>query len=139
MPYITQVAVGKLGKLRVFGNDYPTVDGTGVRDYIHVVDLARGHVSALRGSGGKPGVHTYNLGTGKGFSVLEMVRAFEKVSGRDVPYEIVSRRPGDIAACYADASKAQAELGWRTEYGIERMCEDAWRWQSGHPNGFDKE
>jgi UDP-glucose 4-epimerase len=136
MPYIAQVAVGKLPALRVFGNDYNTPDGTGVRDYIHVVDLAKGHVAALKKLESGAGVYTYNLGTGVGYSVLDMLHAFEKACGKTLPYEIVARRPGDIAACYADPEKAAAELGWRAEYGIERMCADAWRWQSNNPNGF---
>ena len=137
MPYISQVAVGKLTKLRVFGNDYPTPDGTGVRDYIHVVDLARGHLAALRRLQDGPGVITCNLGTGRGYSVLEMVDAFERANGRPIPYEIVARRPGDIAVCYADPSFACEVLGWQAEYGIERMMVDAWRWQSTNPSGYD--
>ena len=136
MPYVAQVAVGKLKELSVFGNDYPTRDGTGIRDYIHVVDLALGHVKAIEKLAQKPGLAIYNLGTGRGTSVLEMVRAFEKASGRKVPYVIKPRRPGDIAECWADPSKAQAELGWRAERDIEKMCEDGWRWQSNNPNGF---
>lgn len=136
MPYISQVAVGKLAKLAVFGNDYPTPDGTGVRDYIHVVDLAVGHVKAIERLCEKPGVVTYNLGTGHGYSVLDMVDAFSKASGRDVPYEITGRRAGDIAACYADPGKALAELGWKAERGIEEMCEDTWRWQMNNPDGY---
>jgi UDP-glucose 4-epimerase len=136
-PYITQVAVGKLGKLRVFGDDYPTPDGTGVRDYIHVVDLALGHLKAIDKVMSTTGVEAYNLGTGKGNSVLEMVHAFEKVSGRMIPYTIVDRRPGDVAVCYADASKAKRELGWVAEKGIEEMCADAWRWQLNNPNGYE--
>jgi UDP-glucose 4-epimerase len=139
MPYITQVAIGKLPKLRVFGNDYPTPDGTGVRDYIHVVDLAIGHVAALNRLAGHPGeLVTVNLGTGNGYSVLEMVKAFEAASGRKVPYEIVARRPGDVAACYADPSRAQALLGWKAERGLAEMCADAWRWQSANPDGYGK-
>ncbi|MBK1643328.1 UDP-glucose 4-epimerase GalE [Thiocapsa imhoffii] len=137
MPYVAQVAVGKLARLRVFGNDYPTDDGTGVRDYIHVVDLARGHLAALRRLEQAPGVVTYNLGTGRGYSVLEMVAAFERASGRPVPYEIVARRPGDIAVCYADASSAKAELDWEAEFDIDAMVRDAWRWQSQNPRGYD--
>ncbi|MBK1716825.1 UDP-glucose 4-epimerase GalE [Thiocystis violacea] len=137
MPYIAQVAVGKLQRLRVFGSDYPTPDGTGVRDYIHVVDLARGHLAALRKLQGDPGVVVYNLGTGRGYSVLEMVAAFERACGRSIPYELVERRAGDIATCYADPTLAFEELGWRAEHGIEAMVSDAWRWQSGNPNGFD--
>ncbi|MFE8701743.1 UDP-glucose 4-epimerase GalE [Cytobacillus sp. FJAT-54145] len=127
MPYVTQVAKGKLEKLRVFGNDYPTVDGTGVRDYIHVVDLAEGHVAALENL--TEGVHVYNLGTGKGTSVLELVKAFEEANDIEVPYEIVDRRPGDIASCYADASKAERELGWTAKRDIIAMCRDAWRFE----------
>ncbi len=137
LPYIAQVAVGKLECLGVFGDDYDTVDGTGVRDYIHVVDLARGHVKALKKLEDRSGVNVYNLGTGKGYSVLQVVKAFEKACGRPIPYVIKPRRPGDIAACYADASKAKAELGWEAEYDIERMCADAWRWQSQNPNGYE--
>lgn len=137
MPFISQVAVGKLPELSVFGNDYPTRDGTGVRDYIHVVDLAQGHISALKRLGACPGVVTYNLGTGRGYSVLEMVTAFEEASGRKVAYRIVGRRPGDIASCYADPSKAQAELDWRAKKGIADMCADAWRWQSLNPDGYE--
>jgi UDP-glucose 4-epimerase len=137
MPYITQVAVGKLKELRVFGNDYPTVDGTGVRDYIHVVDLAKGHVKALEKVLQTTGVEAYNLGTGKGYSVLELVAAFEKVTGIKIPYKIVDRRPGDVAICYADPTKAKKELGWVAERGIEDMCRDAWRWQSQNPNGYE--
>ncbi|MCB7070215.1 UDP-glucose 4-epimerase GalE [Caldibacillus sp. 210928-DFI.2.22] len=130
MPYVTQVAKGKLEKLRVFGNDYPTVDGTGVRDYIHVVDLAEGHVAALENL--TEGVHVYNLGTGKGTSVLELVKAFEEANGIEVPYEIVERRPGDIASCYADASKAKRELGWVAKRDIIAMCRDAWRFEKNY-------
>ena len=136
MPYIAQVAVGKLPALRVFGSDYNTPDGTGVRDYIHVVDLAKGHVAALKKLESGAGIYTYNLGTGVGYSVLDMLHAFEKACGKTLPYELVGRRPGDIAACYADPEKAAKELGWRAEYGVERMCADAWRWQSNNPNGF---
>lgn len=136
MPYIAQVAVGKRAALRVFGGDYPTPDGTGVRDYIHVVDLAKGHVAALRKLQESAGVYTYNLGTGVGYSVLDVLHAFEKACGKTLPYEIVARRPGDVAACYADPEKAARELGWHAEYGIERMCADAWRWQSQNPDGF---
>ncbi|HYG83339.1 MAG TPA: UDP-glucose 4-epimerase GalE [Verrucomicrobiae bacterium] len=134
MPYITQVAVGKRDKLHIFGGDYDTPDGTAIRDYIHVVDVAKGHVAALKHL--QKGMHAYNLGSGKGVSVLEAVRAFEKASGRAVPYEIVARRPGDLAMFYADASKAQKELGWRTEKSFEDACRDAWRWQSQNPDGF---
>ncbi len=131
MPYIAQVATGKLTKLRVFGNDYPTPDGTGVRDYIHVTDLALGHLAALKRALTKTGVDVYNLGTGNGYSVLQLLKAFEKAANKTIPYEIVERRPGDIAACYADASKAKAELGWQATRGVDEMCEDVWRWQSG--------
>jgi UDP-glucose 4-epimerase len=137
MPYIAQVAIGRLPKLRVFGNDYPTPDGTGVRDYIHVVDLARGHLSALQKLASDPGVVVYNLGTGRGYSVLEMVAAFAEASGRPVPYEIVERRAGDIASCYADPAAALDALGWRAELGLDDMVRDTWRWQSENPNGFD--
>ncbi|MEX0724299.1 MAG: UDP-glucose 4-epimerase GalE [Gracilimonas sp.] len=136
MPYVSQVAVGKLKELSVFGNDYPTHDGTGVRDYIHVVDLAVGHLKALEKLETKPGLVVYNLGTGNGSSVLDMINAFEKASGKKVPYKIAPRRPGDIAACYADPSKAEKELGWTAKRGIEEMCEDTWRWQSENPNGY---
>ncbi len=136
LPYIAQVAVGKLECLGVFGDDYDTVDGSGVRDYIHVVDLAKGHVKALKKIEEKAGVNVYNLGTGNGYSVLQVVKAFEKACGKEIPYAIKPRRPGDIATCYADAAKAKAELGWEAEFGIERMCEDAWRWQSNNPNGY---
>ncbi len=137
MPFISQVAVGKRDKLSVFGDDYPTPDGTGVRDYIHVLDLARGHVQALEKLHNTPGTHVFNLGTGKGSSVLEMVKAFEAASGKSVPYQIVPRRPGDIAQCYADPSFAEKELGWKAERGVEEMAEDTWRWQSNNPNGYD--
>ncbi|MEH6993134.1 UDP-glucose 4-epimerase GalE [Neobacillus drentensis] len=137
MPFITQVAVGKLEKLRVFGNEYPTVDGTGVRDYIHVVDLAKGHLKALEKVTGASGVEAYNLGTGNGYSVLEMVKAFENASGINIPYQIVDNRPGDIAVCYADSTKAKTDLGWTAEKGIEEMCRDSWRWQSENPNGYE--
>jgi UDP-glucose 4-epimerase len=129
MPYVSQVAVGKLQQLSIFGNDYATPDGTGVRDYIHVVDLALGHLAALRALEKQPGVTTVNLGTGRGYSVLEMVRAFEQASGRPVPYRIAPRRPGDIAQCYADPTLAASLLGWKAERGIEAMCADTWRWQ----------
>lgn len=134
LPFISQVAVGKRDRLRVFGNDYPTRDGTGVRDYIHVVDLALGHLKALENS--RPGTGIYNLGTGLGYSVLEMITAFEQAAGRKIPYEIVERRPGDIAECYADPSRAKSRLGWSAKRGIEEMCADAWRWQSGNPEGY---
>ena len=136
VPYIAQVAVGKLQCLGVFGNDYPTHDGTGVRDYIHVVDLAVGHVKALKKIEEKAGVCIYNLGTGKGYSVLDVVKAYEKACGREIKNEIKPRRPGDIATCYADASKAREELGWEAERGIEEMCADSWRWQSANPDGY---
>ena len=136
LPFISQVAVGKLEKLAVFGNDYPTADGTGVRDYIHVVDLALGHLKALEKLSGGPGIFIYNLGTGQGYSVLEMIRAFEKSSGRKIPYEIVGRRAGDIATCYADPSRAREELGWVASRGIEAMTADAWRWQESNPDGY---
>ena len=135
-PYITQVAVGKLKEVNVFGNDYDTPDGTGVRDYIHVMDLAIGHVKALQKFADKPDVYIYNLGTGRGYSVLEMIQAFSKAVGHDIPYVIKPRRAGDIATCYADATKAKNELGWTAERGIDEMCQDAWRWQSNNPNGY---
>ncbi len=136
MPYIAQVAVGKLAELKIFGSDYPTHDGTGVRDYIHVVDLAQGHLKALEKIMHTSGVHVHNLGTGRGYSVLDMVRCFERVSGRKIPYRFVGRRPGDVAVCYADPSKAKRELGWSAQRGIEEMCADTWRWQSNNPNGY---
>ncbi len=136
LPYISQVAIGRLTELAVFGNDYPTPDGTGVRDYIHVMDLAQGHVAALRYLDKHCGVHTWNLGTGKGYSVLEMIKAFEQASGRPVPYKVVERRPGDIASCYACPDKAKSELGWYAERGLPEMMADAWRWQSNNPNGY---
>ena len=138
VPYITQVAIGKRDKLSVYGNDYPTADGTGVRDYIHVVDLVLGHLKALEKLRSNPGVVTYNLGTGRGYTVLEVVEAFSKISGREIPYKIVERRPGDIAACYADPSRAKAELGWYAEKGLEEMCKDSWNWQSRNPNGYEE-
>ncbi len=134
MPYITQVAVGKLPELSVFGNDYPTPDGTGVRDYIHVVDLARGHLAALQAIDGKSGVTTVNLGTGQGYSVLDVVSAFEKASGHPVPYRIVDRRPGDVAQCYADPALAHELLGWKAEKDLDAMCRDSWRWQEWAAN-----
>ncbi|MCR5769035.1 MAG: UDP-glucose 4-epimerase GalE [Lachnospiraceae bacterium] len=137
MPYITQVAVGKLDHLNVFGNDYKTHDGTGVRDYIHVVDLADGHVCAIKKLEENPGLEIYNLGTGNGYSVMDLVNAFEKTTGVHIKYEIAPRRSGDIDECYADAGKAKKELGWEAKYGIEDMCRDAWRWQSQNPNGFE--
>ncbi|WP_419148495.1 UDP-glucose 4-epimerase GalE [Pseudoalteromonas 'SMAR'] len=136
LPYISQVAVGKLASLGVFGNDYDTKDGTGVRDYIHVVDLAIGHLKALEKIAAATGTHIYNLGTGNGYSVLEMVTAFEKAAGKTVPYEIKPRRDGDIAACYAAPEKAKAELGWQAERGLDAMMADTWRWQSKNPNGY---
>ncbi len=138
MPYITQVAAGKLEKLHVFGNDYDTPDGTGVRDYIHVVDLAKGHVLALKAIERNCGACVYNLGTGHGYSVLDIVRAFEQASGVKIPYVIDGRRPGDIATCYSDPAKAEKELGWKAEYGLAEMCRDSWNWQKNNPNGYDK-
>lgn len=138
MPYITQVAIGKLPELSVFGDDYDTPDGTGVRDYIHVVDLAEGHVKALDNIlEGAKGVQVFNLGTGHGYSVLDIVKAFEQASGKKVPYKIVDRRPGDIATCYSDPSKAKEVLGWEATRDLAEMCEDSWRWQSQNPNGFE--
>jgi len=136
MPYITQVAVGKREKLTIFGDDYDTPDGTGVRDYIHVVDLARGHVKALDKIKQRAGLKIYNLGTGKGYSVLDIVKNFEEATGARVPYVIGPRRAGDIAECYASPEKAEKELGWKAEYGIKEMCEDSWRWQSMNPEGY---
>ena len=136
MPYVSQVAVGKLEQLSVFGNDYDTHDGTGVRDYIHVVNLAAGHLKALDKLDDLPGLVTYNLGTGNGYSVLDMVNAFSKASGREVAYKIVERRPGDVAMCYADATKANKELGWVAKFDVEDMCRDTWKWQSTNPNGY---
>ena len=136
MPYITQVAVGKLPQLGVFGNDYPTHDGTGVRDYIHVVDLAKGHVCAIQAIARKCGLGIYNLGTGQGYSVLDLVKAFETATGVKVPYVIKPRRSGDVAECWSDPSKAAKELGWKAQYGVQEMCEDAWRWQKNNPNGY---
>ncbi len=136
MPYVTQVAVGKRPKLIVHGDDYDTPDGTGVRDYIHVVDLAKGHVKALDALATKPGVEIFNLGTGQGYSVLEVIKAFEKASGRNIPFEIGPRRGGDIASSYADPKKAQEQLGWKAEFGLKEMCEDSWRWQEQNPEGF---
>ena len=138
MPYVTQVAVGKLKELGVFGNDYDTPDGTGVRDYIHVVDLAIGHVKALKKIEEKAGLCIYNLGTGHGYSVLDIVKNFEAATGVKIPYVIKERRPGDIATCYCDPSKAKNELGWEAQYGIREMCEDSWRWQKNNPNGYDE-
>ena len=136
MPYISQTAIGRFEYLRVFGDDYNTPDGTGVRDYIHVVDLAIGHVKAIEHCSDKEGVHIYNLGTGNGYSVLDIVKAFSKACGKEIPYQIDPRRPGDIAECYADPAKAKAELGWEAKRGIDEMCADSWRWQSTHPAGF---
>ena len=137
VPYIAQVAVGKLPELQIFGNDYPTPDGTGVRDYIHIMDLANGHMKALERLAANPGLHTYNLGTGTGYSVLEMVNAFAEAAAKDIPYKIVDRRPGDIASCYADPSKAEKELSWKAVLDITAMCRDTWRWQTQNPNGFE--
>ena len=138
MPYITQVAVGRLKELGVFGNDYDTPDGTGVRDYIHVVDLAKGHVKALKKLEDHSGLNIYNLGTGQGYSVLDIVKNFEEATGVKIPYVIKPRRPGDIATCYADATKAKEELGWVAENGIREMCADSWNWQSHNPNGYEE-
>jgi UDP-glucose 4-epimerase len=138
VPYIAQVAVGKLPELQIFGNDYDTPDGTGVRDYIHVMDLAGGHMRALEKLATAPGLVTYNLGTGRGYSVLEMVNAFAKAAGKDIPYRIVGRRPGDIASCYADVSKAERELCWKATRDISAMCRDAWHWQTNNPNGYEE-
>lgn len=137
VPYITQVAVGKLKELGVFGDDYDTPDGSGVRDYIHVVDLAIGHVKALEKMEKSSGIHTYNLGTGVGYSVFDMIKAFSKVAGKDIPYVVKPRRPGDIPTCYADPSLAKEELGWETEKTLLDMCEDSWRWQQMNPNGYE--
>ena len=136
LPYVAQVAAGQRASLSVYGNDYPTPDGTGVRDYIHVCDLAQGHVAALRHLLEAKSSVTVNLGTGQGYSVIDVVRAFEKASGRPVPYRIVDRRPGDVASCYADPAAAEQILGWKAQFGIDRMCEDSWRWQSTNPDGF---
>jgi len=136
LPYISQVAVGKLPELSVFGNDYPTRDGTGIRDYIHVVDLAAGHIKALEKLTANPGVVIYNLGTGKGYSVLEVVSKFKQASGKEIPYKIVERRPGDIASCYADPSKAEMELNWSAGKGLREMCADTWHWQFSNPSGY---
>ncbi|MDO4693916.1 MAG: UDP-glucose 4-epimerase GalE [Eikenella sp.] len=137
LPYVCQVAAGKLERLSVFGSDYPTADGTGVRDYIHVVDLAAGHLKAMQAKAGQSGTHIYNLGTGKGYSVLEIVRAFEAASGQTVPYRFCPRRPGDVAECYADPAKVRAEIGWQATRGLQEMMRDAWRWQKNNPHGFD--
>ncbi|GLQ71246.1 UDP-glucose 4-epimerase GalE [Vibrio penaeicida] len=136
MPFVSQVAVGRREFLSVFGSDYPTKDGTGVRDYIHVMDLADGHLAALNTVGSKNGLHIYNLGTGNGYSVIDMVKAFEKASGKDIPYKLVDRRPGDIAECWADPKKATDELGWKAERSLDLMTEDTWRWQSQNPEGY---
>ncbi|HAK41649.1 MAG TPA: UDP-glucose 4-epimerase GalE [Clostridium sp.] len=138
MPFITKVAIGELKELSVFGDDYNTPDGTGVRDYIHVVDLAKGHLKALEKLKTDSGLVTYNLGTGKGYSVLDIVKAFSGASGREIPYKITDRRPGDIATCYSDPRKANEELGWKAEKGIKEMCEDSWRWQSQNPKGYEE-
>lgn len=138
LPYVAQVAVGKLEYIHVFGNDYPTPDGTGVRDYIHVVDLALGHLAAIEKKSCHPGVHIYNLGTGNGYSVLDVIKAFEKACKKELPYKIEERRPGDIAECYADPKKAREELGWTATREIAEMCEDSWRWQSNNPNGYNE-
>lgn len=137
LPYVAKVAAGVLDRVNVFGDDYDTPDGTGVRDYIHVVDLAKGHVCAVKRLLEHPGLVIYNLGTGVGYSVLDIIHNFEKVCGKKIPYVIAPRRPGDIATCYSDPSKAERELGWKAQYGIDRMCEDAWRWQTMNPNGYD--
>jgi UDP-glucose 4-epimerase len=134
MPYITQVAIGKLKQVNIFGNDYDTPDGTGVRDYIHVVDLASGHVAALKHI--HPGINVYNLGTGRGTSVLQLITAFGKAAGKEIPYQIVPRRAGDIASCYASSEKANRELGWSAKKTIDEACQDSWRWQSQNPNGY---
>lgn len=139
VPYIAKVAVGRLEKVHVFGNDYPTPDGTGVRDYIHVVDLAGGHVCAIRKLEQDPGLVIYNLGTGHGYSVLDVIHAFEKACGKEIPYVIDPRRAGDIAECWADPSKAEKELGWKAQYGIDEMCADTWNWQSRNPDGYSSE
>lgn len=136
MPYISKVAVGKLERLSIYGNDYPTRDGTGIRDYIHVTDLVEGHLKAMQKLMEKPGIVTYNLGTGRGYSVLEVVNAFERTNGVKIPYLIAGRRPGDIAECYADPSKAEKELGWKAEKNMDEMCRDTWRWQSANPEGY---
>ena len=136
LPYVSQVAVGKLEQVSVFGDDYDTPDGTGVRDYIHVVDLALGHIKAVEKVLDTKELNVYNLGTGKGYSVLEIINAFEKASGRKINYKIVDRRPGDLATCYSDPSKAYKELGWKAQRDLAKMCEDSWRWQKNNPNGF---
>jgi UDP-glucose 4-epimerase len=136
MPYITKVAIGQLDIVKIFGNDYETHDGTGVRDYIHVVDLAKGHVKALEKLRTNPGLVTYNLGTGIGYSVLDLIKTFSRVNKIEIPYEIVNRRPGDIGTCYADVSLAEKELNWKAEYNLDDMCEDSWRWQHNNPYGY---
>ena len=136
MPYITKVATGELPRVNVFGNDYPTPDGTGVRDYIHVMDLATGHVNAIDKIKENPGVKVYNLGTGKGYSVLDVIKNFSEASGIDIPYVITDRRPGDIAECYSDATLAKEELGWEAKYDIKEMCADSWNWQKNNPNVY---
>ncbi len=138
LPFVTQVAIGKRDKLSVFGSDYPTLDGTGIRDYIHVMDLARGHVAALEKMGQEPQQGIYNLGTGRGYSVLEVVASFASVSGIKIPYQLVDRRPGDIARCYADPAKAKRELSWEAQYGLDDMCRDAWHWQKNNPQGYEE-
>ena len=138
MPYISQVAAGKLKQLNIFGNDYNTSDGTGIRDYIHVIDLAKGHIKALQEMKKKSQVLKVNLGTGNGYSVLEVVMAFEKASGKKIPYQITNRRLGDIASCYADPSYAEEKLGWKAEFDLNEMCEDVWRWQNNNPDGYKK-
>jgi UDP-glucose 4-epimerase len=137
MPYITQVAVGRLAQLQVFGNDYPTPDGTGVRDYIHVVDLADAHVRAVQKLATAPGLVAYNLGTGHGSSVLDVIAAFEQATGQKIPYKIVARRPGDVSSAYADPTKAAQELAWKAERDLYDICRDGWRWQSKNPNGYE--
>ena len=137
LPYIAQVAIGKLKQLSVFGNDYPTPDGTGVRDYIHVVDLAKGHVAAIKKLADKEGVSIYNLGTGKGYSVMDVLHAFERACGHEIPYVVKDRRPGDIATCYSKCDKAAKELGWTAQYDIDEMCADSWNWQQKNPNGYN--
>ncbi|MBB6334063.1 UDP-glucose 4-epimerase GalE [Schaalia hyovaginalis] len=136
VPYIAQVAVGRRERVCIFGDDYPTPDGTGVRDYIHVVDLALGHVKALEWMGGRTGCEIFNLGTGRGYSVLDVLRAFERACGHEIPHVIESRRPGDIATCYSDPAKAESVLGWKAQFDIDRMCADSWRWQSQNPQGY---
>ena len=138
MPYITQVAVGKLARLGVFGNDYDTPDGTCIRDYIHVVDLALGHIKAVEKLNGKPGLAIYNLGTGIGYSVLDVIHNFEEASGIEIPFDFKPRRAGDVPMCYSDPSKAERELGWKAERDLRRMCEDSWRWQKNNPNGYSE-